>query len=941
MLIYVASHMTNILKLPRLTTIACLALVLTGQVFLATPSMGQSSDTQEKIRLMSSAIRARDAGDLQEAKADLEELLRMAPDDVNVQRLLLAVNKDIERQQKGEQTVYGQAAGVKEFNPASTSSTGVQSTTVVAVSENPNGEQIVDAGSYTSPTPTGESTSELDAVLEAEAASQDMALDMADEAIDDAKKLIKSERYADADALLADAQNSLTLNTATAPTIEKIRQLRGDIILDQAQEALDNHNAADAATYLAQYREKLGDDKRARAFEAKIKDLQDNPWYQNPEELSPEFMQNQGVVDQLMVKARAQMLYGDYEGASGTLREIEARDPTNPAAKALQVEIMRQLKDTNYLDHSKTRDEMLQEVARSWQRPQIFEVEPVDGGGPKDETLLDKLARIEIPRVSFAQVPLSRVVETLSELSVEFDDTTKEAKNKGVNIVPANWGGNDPMVSITLRNLSLDKILDFVTQSVDYTWDVQNDAVVVRPGEVGGYLETEFFPISRGVVIRLTGGVGESSGSSAPADPFAPAGGGGGGGGNSTSDTEQALLQFFQKAGVPFESTSGSSLAFDGTQLIVTQTPKNLEKMRNILRRYDQPKQVEIEAKFLEVNQGVLDEMQINWNVSSTTARSISGTSTPPLTVPGTSINTNNRSLSTAFSISSQSSAITITGQNDIPQTPPSLPNTIDLGSDGGMQANIGFSILGTSVEAIINALSRKEGSDLLSSPRLTVLSGRTAQIVVAQELRYPENYSDIESEVGTGDAIGGGGSAGVTITAGTPQDFTVRNVGVEMEVTPTVEENQNISLKLEPRVTEFEGFVEYGGTSVAISGTTTVTVPSGFYQPIFSTREVRTEVTVYDGATVVIGGLTREEVKTINDKVPLLGDIPLLGRLFQSKGETSSKKNLLIFVTANLISPGGSPSGQRLRNVEANSLFQNPILVTPGGGISREISEQ
>jgi general secretion pathway protein D len=261
------------------------------------------------------------------------------------------------------------------------------------------------------------------------------------------------------------------------------------------------------------------------------------------------------------------------------------------------------------------------------------------------------------------------------------------------------------------------------------------------------------------------------------------------------------------------------------------------------------------------------------------------------------------------------------------------------LGTTGGMQASIGFSIMGTNVQAIINALSRKTGSDLLSSPRLTVLSGRTAQIVVAQELRYPENYSDIESEVGT--ASGNQtGSAGVTITAGTPQDFTVRNVGVEMEVTPTVEENQNISLKLEPRVTEFEGFVEYGGTSVAISGGTTVTVPSGFYQPIFSTREVRTEVTVYDGATVVIGGLTREEVKTVNDKVPLLGDIPLLGRLFQSKGETSTKKNLLIFVTANLISPGGSPSGQRLRNVEANSLFQNPIVVTPGGGISREVSE-
>jgi general secretion pathway protein D len=512
---------------------------------------------------------------------------------------------------------------------------------VVAVAENPNGEMITDAEEYVVPTPTGEPTSELDAVLEAEAATQDMALGMAKEAIADAKKLIKAERYADADALLTEAQNSLTLNTATAPTIEKIRELRGDIILDQGNAALKDHNAAEATIYLTQYREKLGDDERARAFEAKVTALEDDPWYQDPEKLSPEFMSNQAVVDQLMIKARAQMLYGDYEGSSSTLREIEARDPNNAAAKGLQVEIMRQLKDTNYLDHSKTRDEMLQEVARSWQRPQIFQLTPPEVGPDRGTTLLQKLAKIEIPRVSFAQVPLSRVVETLSELSVDYDKTTEDAKDRGVNIVPANWGGNDPMVSITLRNLSLDKILDFVTGSVDYTWDVQNEAVVVRPGDEGNYLETEFFPISRGVVIRLTGVGGDSGGGSkAAADPFAPAATGGGSS-SSSSDTEAALLQFFTKAGVPFESTSGSSLAFDGTQLIVTQTPKNLEKMRNILRRYDQPKQVEIEAKFLEVNQGVLDEMSFNWNATFPTTGGIS------------TISTANRNLSSAFSISS------------------------------------------------------------------------------------------------------------------------------------------------------------------------------------------------------------------------------------------------------------------------------------------------
>ena len=67
------------------------------------------------------------------------------------------------------------------------------------------------------------------------------------------------------------------------------------------------------------------------------------------------------------------------------------------------------------------------------------------------------------------------------------------------------------------------------------------------------------------------------------------------------------------------------------------------------------------------------------------------------------------------------------------------------------------------------------------------------------------------------------------------------------------------------------------------------------------------TEVNIFDGATVVMGGLTREEVKEVRDKVPILGDIPLLGRLFSSKGSTTQKRNLLIFVTAHTITPDGS----------------------------------
>jgi general secretion pathway protein D len=85
---------------------------------------------------------------------------------------------------------------------------------------------------------------------------------------------------------------------------------------------------------------------------------------------------------------------------------------------------------------------------------------------------------------------------------------------------------------------------------------------------------------------------------------------------------------------------------------------------------------------------------------------------------------------------------------------------------------------------------------------------------------------------------------------------------------------------------------------------------------------------------------LTRDEVKSVKDKVPVLGDIPGVGRLFRSEGETRQKRNLLIFVTANLVSPGGSLSRQSYDNAKANELFQNPTIMTPSGAVNRTIED-
>jgi general secretion pathway protein D len=83
---------------------------------------------------------------------------------------------------------------------------------------------------------------------------------------------------------------------------------------------------------------------------------------------------------------------------------------------------------------------------------------------------------------------------------------------------------------------------------------------------------------------------------------------------------------------------------------------------------------------------------------------------------------------------------------------------------------------------------------------------------------------------------------------------------------------------------------------------------PNVINQPIFSTRRVTTNVSIWDGQTVALGGLIREDVQKVNDKVPILGDIPMAGALFRSEVDQKIKKNLIVFVTARLMDAAGQP---------------------------------
>jgi len=909
------------------------------------PQVAEAQSAPEKIQLMAAALRARDAGDLTLAKDKAEELIKIAPDDGNVQRLLAAINKDLDRS-AASGAVFGQAAA--------TSIDTVMTTQAATPSAAQSFWRPAVKSAKAVAKPKVAATSAADSLVAAAAADQDAKIAAAKNAIDEAEQLAELGAYADATGLLNAASASLTLNTSTADVLDDLEDAKAAIVLTEAKALAASGDARGAEALLESYRAAGGSARVANSLATDLDEQITNPYDLSIQDISPEYVAQNKVIRDLLTTGRAQYLSGDFDGAAATFKEVEARDANNSEAKLFQTRIAELLGGIHAQNQYKTRQQMLTEVDQSWERPKVFDINKNTTAQVESTSgILQKMKSIVIPQVNFAGMELTRVIETLSELSVEYDP-----EQVGVNIVPLfDANQSNPRVNISLRNLNLDRILEFVTQQVNFAYTIGSDAVTVDASDATGGESsniTEFFPISRATMIRLTGfrdGGGSSGGG--PVDPFA-APSSGGSSAPSQNDEVQALQSFFQSAGVNFD-VPGAGLAFDGEQLIVTQTSRNLERMRVILRNYNEVKQVEIESKFLEVTQGDLEELGFEWSVNDAayplfdpdTALPIIGDDGQQKNGYDRKATTQNRNLNSAFTSGVNASSIKISSPNQelsIGSPAPSLSSAIDLATRAADTFNAtGWSVAGADVDLAIRALSRKTGSDLMSAPKVTVLSGKRATITVAQELRYPESYGDIESTVsssgGSSSLTGSSKGSAISITAGTPQDFVTRNVGVEMTVTPNVENDDTISLILEPRVTEFEGFVEYGGPSVALDGSgTTVTVPAGFYQPIFSVREITTEVTVFDGATVVMGGLTRDEVKTVNDKVPILGDIPGLGRLFRSEGESRQKRNLLIFVTANLVSPGGSPARQNYRNVNANSLFQNPTIMTPAGTVNRSI---
>lgn len=210
----------------------------------------------------------------------------------------------------------------------------------------------------------------------------------------------------------------------------------------------------------------------------------------------------------------------------------------------------------------------------------------------------------------------------------------------------------------------------------------------------------------------------------------------------------------------------------------------------------------------------------------------------------------------------------------------------------------------GLNWSAKVHALDLADSSDILSAPRVTTLANEDAVIKMVTERYYPDEYSEPTLEMVS---VQGGRNIPV-FQPSIPSFGDPVEEGIVLNVRPQVEENFTITLVMTPVIQMFVGWTDYSYEMPLEADGQTRYFPNTLKKPIIEARTVETTVVSYDGETIVLGGVIRDRVSMVDDQYPILGDIPLVGRLFQSKGRGTDKTSLLIFMTSRLIKPDGSP---------------------------------
>lgn len=643
-------------------------------------------------------------------------------------------------------------------------------------------------------------------------------------------------------------------------------------------------------------------DPTNKALARKAADLQEagsrasDPYQGNPA-VTDELLQKTAEIKRLLSLAEQLTETGQYREARKQLDDVLRLDPYNRVARK-KIEIVEEKRmtsaDRRYLA---SREKALAKVSEAWLPPPPAKIEPGKGrktgaaGDSNAAEILKKLAEIRIPELTFNERPIRAAVEELQRLSEQYDPG-----KKGLNFVlrlPPPGEGTDPesaTVSLELRDISLQTALKYLCEQIrggeKLRAEVEDSAVFLLPAtETGGELEIRSYNLPPSLIANLD---------------------------KASNDPKILGEDILKNIGVNVAVEGASAVCFRDTgKMVVRNTPGELNKIEQRIRDAQgerAQRQFEVETKFLQFSDNEVKNFTFNLQMQMYQNNLIPGSGSYSPGTPG--------AIYVGGGNGGTDGLRGTAGLNQNGVSVVALQNLLDptFPQDASNQIGVNAQILGRGVSAVLQLLQNAIGRDLVAAPRVTLADGKESKIVIAREMFYPTSYT--QPVVPNNDQGEGAGF----ILPPNPTGFEPRNIGVTLTVKgestsiPKAVDLDFTSLVIE----DFEGFVDYGAiiSSVTDPGTTGQPVPTAapvgnapYLVPIFSRRSLQSRVRLLDGETVGLGGLVSESVQLVDDKVPGLGDMPLVGRLFRSEASQKIKLNLVVFCTVRIIEPDGSLS--------------------------------
>ena len=663
----------------------------------------------------------------------------------------------------------------------------------------------------------------------------------------------------------------------------------------------------------------------------------DDPIRTNPA-LTYDHSLNVDKVRRLLYMGEGFYNLGQFDKAEAEFNKVLRIDKYNKAARRWLERCASIRSDYYRSAYDHTRAELLSQVDQAWEiaiNPELssFEQTSQIGSNTVEEgaSIANKLRSIIIPQVDMVDLSIEEAIDELRLRSRELDPTTIDPNKKGINFVirdsrksSASSAGDlglevtDPTASVAtntnslrvselkLTNVPLINVLSSICDLTGLRYRIDEYSVTLLPNDAAP--DDDILTRTWNVTPTFTSDLGGDSGASGGGvvdDPFAPSSGSDSGGSAFKQPSVQDLLA---SAGVLFENGASASLLPGSSTLIVRNSINNLDLVDDIVNSINKktPKQIKILTKFVEVSQDNVDELGFDWALGQAGSNiDLRGGSTGN----GQAVNDFNTSTGRVIT-SGLRSGDTAIAQDSISDLISSSTGAFSSTATAPGILSLGGIVDGTTLEVIFRGLSQKRGVDIMTAPSVVARSGEEATIEIIREFIYPSEYDppELPNEVNA--------TGTFPVTPATPTAFETRNTGVTLKILPQTGDANDyvINLNFQPEVVEFEGFINYGspitGSATNANGDVfeVVITENRIEMPVFATRRVETAITIFDGHTVSVGGLMSEEVQTVEDKIPILGDIPLIGRLFQSNSESRVKSNLVIFVTAQVIDATGRP---------------------------------